>query len=286
MKTRADAPTTTRNARRNLKPRPKPYLRNLAQGVAIGYRRKAKDGIWTASLYLGAGKYREATIGTADDVLDSDGVTVLDFEQARKAVLAQVEAWRAETKAKTNGAVQTVRTAVEAYVAGINNREDAQNRARRDAERRLKQHVLNDPIADIGLHALTENALAEWLNRRPAHLKAASRKRIASDFKAALNAAAKRYRSALPAEIGVIVRHGLAVEGNSEPVARDDAALPDADIRRILAAAAEVDAAERMGRRLAPDARRAGGDGYALLAGSPDQGWRPSDQKRQTDGPR
>ena len=242
MKTRADAATTTKNARRALKPQPKPYLRTIGQGIAIGYRKKAKDGIWTASLYLGNGKYREATVGTADDILDADGTTVLDFEQARKAVLAQIEAWRAETKAASNGGIQTVKTAVEAYIAVQNAREDAQDRPRRFAERLFRQHVLADPIADIGLHVLTETILLDWMGRIPGHLKATTRKRIANCLKAALNAAAKRHRATLPAEIGVIVKHGLAMEVHSEPVARDDAALPDGDIRRILAAAAEVDA--------------------------------------------
>ncbi|HET9534908.1 MAG TPA: integrase, partial [Mesorhizobium sp.] len=195
-------------------------------------------------MYLGEGKYREATIGAADDVLDADGTTVFDFEQARKAVLAKIEEWRAEAKAATTGGTQTVRTAVEAYVSGINAREDAQDRPHRGAERSLRHHVLSDPIADIGLHALTETILTDWVNRRPGHLKATSKRRAVNDLRAALNAAAKRHRATLPAEIGIIVRHGLAVEAHSEPVARDDAALPDGDIRRILTATAEVDAEE------------------------------------------
>ena len=262
MKTRKDEPTTTKHARRNLKPRAKPYLRTIGQGVAVGYRRKVKDGLWTVSLYLGNGKYREATIGTADDVLDADGVEVLDFEQARKAVLAKVAEWQAEAKAKTNGGVQTVRTAVEAYIAVANAREDAQSRPRRDAERRLALHVLADPIADVGLHALTEEKLAAWRNRRPERLAEVTRRRITTDLKAALNAAARKYRSTVPAQLPIVIRFGLVAEGHDTPIARDDAALPDSDIRRILAVAAEID----VGDSLLREVPRWDGDLLRLIA--------------------
>ena len=205
--------------------------------------RRARTASGPPPCIVGEGKYREATIGVADDVLDADGVSVLDFEQARKAVLAKIEEWRAKTKAAANGGVQTVRTAVKHYIAGMNNREDAQGRPRRDAERRLEKHVLGDPIADADLHNLTESALIGVAEPKARAIESG----LAEADREQLQGRAQRRREkvsirTLPAEIGVIVKHGLAVEGDSEPMARDDAALQDAEIRRILAAAAEVDA--------------------------------------------
>ena len=66
-------------------------------------------------------------------------------------------------------------------------------------------------------------------------------RRIANGLRAALNAAAKRYRATLPADLSVIIKIGLASESHDQPIARDDAALPDDDVRKILDAAAEID---------------------------------------------
>ena len=126
--TTRNAPLTTRNARRGLQPQARPYLRAIGQGVSLGYRKKATDGLWIINFYVGGKKYREVTLGTADDVQDADGVRVLNFEQARKAVLVKADEWRAEAKTKAAGPIVTVGTAVNAYVGLMNAREDAQGR--------------------------------------------------------------------------------------------------------------------------------------------------------------
>ena len=51
-----------------------------------------------------------------------------------------------------------------------------------------------------------------------------------------------RHRARLPAEIAMVVKAGLATVDAETAQARDKAALPDADIRRIVQAAATVDA--------------------------------------------
>jgi integrase len=77
-------------------------------------------------------------------------------------------------------------------------------------------------------------------------------KRVVNDFKASLNLAGKRYRSQLPADFRDSVRDGLASVSAASPVAREKAILPAADIRRIVAAAWEIDREGDWGGDLAP----------------------------------
>jgi integrase len=79
----------TRAARLRLTPRREPYWRHFQEGRAIGYRRipGGKAGTWIARFYDPAGdRVRKIhAIGTADDLLDADGVTTLNFGEAQDA---------------------------------------------------------------------------------------------------------------------------------------------------------------------------------------------------------
>ncbi|WP_167484004.1 tyrosine-type recombinase/integrase [Mesorhizobium tamadayense] len=194
--------------------------------------------------YLGKGDYRQAQIGVADDELAADGIDVYDFEQARRAALTKIGALRSDDRALAEGPPPTVRMVVEAYVLSRDAHErelSEDGRLRGDARQRLTRHVLADEIADLPLKALTEEGLLSWRSRRSPGLSGATMRRIQNDFRAALNLAARQYRSRLPADLPTIVKHGLAVAGASAPVARDGAALPDADVRRIIESARVVD---------------------------------------------
>lgn len=246
-RTRAEAQITTRNARRQLKPRKKPYWRSLGPNAAIGYRRRARGGFWMAGEYLGEGRYREEQIGVADDYLDADGIDVFDFEQAKAKAAEKIASWRSHDRASLHGPAPTVRSAVEAYLSATEQRRAGMGLTKADASGRMRRHVLGDAIADAPLHELTELQLARWRERRPAGLAPATIKRIIIDLKAALNLAAKTHRSKLPADIAVTIKHGLSFSHTDAPVARDGAALSDHDVRRILDAAAEVDAEDDWG---------------------------------------
>ncbi|RUX75143.1 integrase, partial [Mesorhizobium sp. M2A.F.Ca.ET.040.01.1.1] len=115
-RTRTDAAITTRNARKQLKPRKKPYCRSLGPTVAIGYQRKPRGGVWQAIESLGGKRYRVEQVGIADDFLDANGVNILDYEQAKSAVLAKISSWHAELIASADGPSPTVRSAVESYI--------------------------------------------------------------------------------------------------------------------------------------------------------------------------
>jgi integrase len=80
-----DKTLDSRTARAGLKVRGKPYYRAIGPGLHIGYRKGKKGGRWVARLYAGDGNYRVEALADADDMLDADGKTVLDFWQAQEA---------------------------------------------------------------------------------------------------------------------------------------------------------------------------------------------------------
>jgi integrase len=76
-----DQPITTREARKKLAIRAEPYWRHVDAGAALGYRRTKTGGTWIARAMVEA-KYREGSIGRADDAIKPDGVNFLDYRQA------------------------------------------------------------------------------------------------------------------------------------------------------------------------------------------------------------
>lgn len=160
---------------------------------------------------------------------------------------ALAEHRRYEAIMQERGKPITVEGAVEAYVAkktaeAVN----AGRKPRTDIKNRLTMHVLGDAeFAARQLYTITKEDLVDWVGRLPAELKASSKERIATDFKAALNFVAKDSRHGLPGDFQMRVKAGLKVEWEDVPEARDGQALPESQIRDILAAAVEVDAREQ-----------------------------------------
>src|SRR5437763_10578628 len=83
-----DANLGARTARATLAPRKRPYYRLILQSLHLGYYRGARTGSWRARRFIGAGRYEETMLGTADDVADADGVTILSFGQAQEKARA------------------------------------------------------------------------------------------------------------------------------------------------------------------------------------------------------
>jgi hypothetical protein len=84
-----DATLDSKAARAPLKPRGKPYYREIDPGLHIGYRKLAgrsgkprPAGKWVMRVYTGGQKYSVETLATADDLSDANGTMVLDFWQA------------------------------------------------------------------------------------------------------------------------------------------------------------------------------------------------------------
>jgi hypothetical protein len=78
-----DSQLDSRTACARLQTRVKPYFRAIDPGLHLAYRRNTTGGTWNVRLYLGDGKYQMALLGTADDLGDADGTTVLNFSQAK-----------------------------------------------------------------------------------------------------------------------------------------------------------------------------------------------------------
>ena len=151
----------TRAARLRLPVRREPYWRHFQEGRAIGYRRIAggKAGTWLARYYDPAGervrKYH--AIGTADDLLDADGVTTLTFAQAQDAAR---EWFTALTRAGGRLAEPvTVKEVMAAYV------QDYKARGGKDVkglETTINAHI-RPKLGDKKLADLTTAAIRSWL---------------------------------------------------------------------------------------------------------------------------
>ena len=255
-KTLTEAQVTTRSARAKLPAGL--HFKGVDPEVHLGYRKSKRGGVWFVRWRNGHG-YRQISLGVADDELREG---MLDYNAAVRQARKTVEAARKEARAAADGSPPTVRTAVEAYVAGRDKR-DSERRKRpiRSDAGRLARYVLGRekrgnreaippaPLADKQLHALTERDLLNWRNRLPDALKAASKQRLINDLKAALNAAYAENRSRLDATLPAIIKHGLkGMNGHGEetaPSARDNQILTDAQIGKLIRAAWDIDAAQK-----------------------------------------
>src|SRR5712691_8498112 len=68
----------TRSARLKLPVRTAIYWVSLAPGCALGYRKGPKGGVWIAK-FVGGGLRQQKALGSADDVLDPDGVLAVGY---------------------------------------------------------------------------------------------------------------------------------------------------------------------------------------------------------------
>ena len=80
-----DAELESREARSHLAPRCEPYWRSLDKGRHLGYYKGRELRLWIARLSRGKGRDTEERVGLADDFADADGISVMDFKQARAA---------------------------------------------------------------------------------------------------------------------------------------------------------------------------------------------------------
>jgi integrase len=245
----------SRAARERLKPSAKPYFRPLEFNLHLGYRKGRHGGKWIMRRYVGDKNYAVETIGAADDFADANGVDTLTFYQAQARVRERAQAAAEEARIGCLGPPVTVRSAIEEYLK-VREKRETENLGgvgmKRDARSRLTKHVLSakdlnarlaqerSSLAEKPLAALTTDDLAKW--REGLNMAASSAQRTASDFKAALNAAAKRSRAHLPPTIRDTIKDGLATIQAAAGAAREAQILSDAEVRAIIKAAWEVDA--------------------------------------------
>jgi hypothetical protein len=88
------------------------------EGLHLGYRKGQAAGKWVVRHYAGEQSYTLETIGTADDTIDPDGMTILSFAQAQ-AIARQrfVEGKRLAAGQPPVGGAYTVKDAIADYLA-------------------------------------------------------------------------------------------------------------------------------------------------------------------------
>ena len=187
-----DKALDSRDARRRLRIRGKPYYRAIERGLHLGYRRLGggQAGTWVARHYIGEQSYEVQKIGIADDVSDADGVAVLDFWQAQdKARRAMVE--RAHRAHGKHGPI-TVGDVMDEYLAYL----DGHKKSGSDA--RYRDRALIRPVlGNIEVNKLTADHLREWMMqmaRTPARLR--TREGLKQQYASLDSTDAKRRRKA------------------------------------------------------------------------------------------
>jgi integrase len=151
-----DKTLDSREARRRIKPRSKPYFRVVDRGLHLGYRRlQGGAGSWTARYGVGGGNYQTEVIGIADDVSDADGVRVLDYWQAQGEARRRM-ASRALAAAGKHGPV-TVAEVVEDYLQFL----AASRKTAADARYRAEAFIL-PPLGQIEVANLTTEMIRRW----------------------------------------------------------------------------------------------------------------------------
>ena len=151
---------STRAARLRLPVRREPYWQHFQEGRALGYRRipGGKAGTWVARFYDAAGERvrKFHAIGTADDLLDADGVATLTFAQAQEAAR---EWFTALTRFQGRVAEPvTVKQAMAAYVTDYAARG---GKALSGLESTINAHVL-PKLGDRKVADLTTAAIRSW----------------------------------------------------------------------------------------------------------------------------
>lgn len=147
-----DARLETREARSRLKIRHEPYWRSIHPGVALGYRKGARGGVWLARKLEGKA-YRKSTLGRADDVADADAETVLNYAQAHKAALAFAESPRV----RAMRADPTVGEIVEQYLE----HQQAHAKSAEATENKAEVHILPQ-LGQRRVSELTTDELRRW----------------------------------------------------------------------------------------------------------------------------
>ena len=116
-KTLNEASLSTPNARKAL-PEGN-HWRGINADVHLGYRKQKRGGRWMVRWYRGDQKYKQVTIGTADDgKMEANGVDCLSFEQAKTKAAKVASQSRADEIASADGPAPTVGSAVLASHCG------------------------------------------------------------------------------------------------------------------------------------------------------------------------
>ncbi len=194
------------DARSKLARRHNPYWREIIPGLHIGYRKGKRSGVWYGRKYKDDGKYEKWRLGTADDVVDADGVEVLTFTEAdAKARLGRSGA--------AGGRMDTVNDVMVYYMK----QQEAESRSSKTTQYAVDRNI-EPTMGKKRLVKLTIDNITEWRNglakapkkktkqtvkyspRESRRRRQASANRVLTILKAALNYAERtgKYRGEAP----------------------------------------------------------------------------------------
>lgn len=154
-----DTGLESRSARAKLAVQTKPYYRAIGPGLNIGYRKNKKGGKWVARFYVGDKDYRLEVIGDADDMLDANGKTVLDFWQAQDRA-RQMQAALSGDKGEPIQKRITVKDAMDDYLHWM----EGNRKSSRDARYRAEALILPE-LGNKDVAKLTAKEIRTWLRK-------------------------------------------------------------------------------------------------------------------------
>src|SRR5258705_9319886 len=152
----------TRTARTRLHIRRTPYFAKIAKGLRLGYYRGLISGSWIARCYRGAGVYATEALGVADDTLEADGITVLDYWQAQEHARRWGERQRLIAEGMVREGTYSVADAVKDYLAEIT--AEKSPAAVRGAKYVFDAWILPE-LGAIQIEKLTLDRINRWRNK-------------------------------------------------------------------------------------------------------------------------
>jgi integrase len=157
-----DSNLETRTARSRLPVRHKPFFRLIEPGLHLGYRKLTSGpGTWLARRYNGDGRYTTENLRTttgalvlADDFEDADGIRILSFAQAQRAVRGP------RSQQRSAGGAYTVADAVADYLRFLESDGRAPHSIR-DSRYRAEAFILPH-LGGVKLAAIAADRLRRW----------------------------------------------------------------------------------------------------------------------------
>jgi len=219
-----EANLATREARKRLPVRKKPYYRDLA-GLHLGYRRSASGAAWVVRWYAGKGVYRIKNLsGRPDDAPGdkADGETVLDWSQAQREARKVADRKQREAMGLDEATgPYTVSQALTDYVAAY----ERKGGKAADRVRSTDKAHISPVLGEIDLARLRRTKVENWLHSLA---EQGSRIRVKKGKVAKHRAAPKtdeekRRRRATANRCLTVLKAALNLARHQRKVASDDA---------------------------------------------------------------
>src|SRR4051794_6330004 len=168
----------SRTARTRLRIRRTPYFAKITKGLRLGYYRGSVAGSWIVRAYRGAGLYATEALAIADDAVEADGTTVLDYWQAQEHARRWGERQRLIAEGVVRRGPYTVANAVTDYLAEIT--AEKSPAAVQGAKYAFDAWILPE-LGAIEIEKLTPDHLTRWRNKLATQPKRVRSKRNAAE---------------------------------------------------------------------------------------------------------